>query len=206
MQNKYKKLAEKVISVMNERLAYLGKDPSYSHLEECAYALGCGFNNGATRCAFIFHEEKVVFKFPFYNRTNRDYCEMELEYYESAKDYGVEKILLPIYYMGRTAEGIPIYLQPMFTKPECELRYHEELEIENKVNVPKSLVDKVRRNCYDRSLPRRWTGRAIQIYGKKFMRKFERWTNVCEVNDLHSGNVGYLDRQPVIIDYAGYWD
>ena len=205
MQNKYKKLAEKVISVMNEKLADLGKAPSYSYLEECADALGCDFNNGASRFAFIFHEEEIVFKFPFYYRTKIDYCEIELDHYEEAKQYGIEKILLPIYYMGITAEGIPVYLQPMFTKAECDLHYYERDEIDNKINVPKSFVDKVRRNCRDSFTPRTWTGRAIQIYGKKFMRKFERWTIECDVNDLHGGNVGYLNKQPVIIDYAGYY-
>lgn len=204
MQEKYRDLADKVIASLNA--VCVNRSPDNDDLWECAERLNCGYDWGATRGAFIFRQEKIVFKFPRFTSTRTDYCQIELENYNSAKEYGVERILLPVYHMGTTNHGIPVYLQPMFSYSEGDTSHKVRSQNRERVKqIHRSFIDKVRYNCYW-APPRPWTARAIQIYGKSFMRKFEKWTVARRINDLHSGNVGYLGRRPIIIDYAGFYE
>ena len=60
-------------------------------------------------------------------------------------------------------------------------------------------------NAYDGCrISNEWYARAYQIYGKQFMRKFERFTRDKRIGDLHDSNVGYLGKMPIILDFAGY--
>lgn len=179
--------------------------PSYSQLEPIARKLGASLCNGASRWAFVFKARQIVYKFPRWESVDRDYCAIEVENYELGKQYGIERCLLPIAYVGETECGIPLYSQPMYTTSQEALDYNKSRYWEGKLhglhNAP--IVRKVQRGCYS-SPQKLWFERAIQIYGKAFMRSFQKWSQEGHVNDLHSGNVGYLNKQPIIIDYAGY--
>lgn len=197
-------LAVKVINALNE-CKELGREPDSFILRPIAEKLGAKLRNGATRWAFVFEKHQVVIKFPRYEDTDEDYCEIELKNYNRAKEFRVEKCLLPIEYVGTTYTDIPVYIQPMYTTAhDCLDRGMEEKwqrKLRGLHRAP--IVAKVKQGClYDP--PRLWLERAIQIYGKAFMLSFEKWTRECQVNDLHSSNVGYLRKQPIIIDYAGY--
>ncbi len=179
--------------------------PSYGSLRYIAEELGAELHNGATRWAFVFKKYRIVFKFPRFNNTDLDYCEIELNNYNIAKEYRVERALLPLEFMGKTSRGLPIYCQPMYTKAHGEMRYDEIRILERKMGqlAQSSTLSKIRQGMYS-SPGRIWTARATQIYGKAFMKSFEAWSHRCEVNDLHSGNIGWLGKMPIIIDYAGY--
>ena len=45
---------------------------------------------------------------------------------------------------------------------------------------------------------------AINWYGENEIEKLLKFINDEKINDLHSGNLGYLNDRPVIVDYAGY--
>lgn len=201
-----KELAFKVIGALDK---YLGMDssPCRSELKPIAERLGAKVHSGATRWAFVFEKHKVVVKFPKYDETSEDYCDIELTNYERAKEYRIERCLLPIEYVGETESGIPVYIQPMYTVSQDGLGYERQEKWEKKLGgLHRSpIVRKVKDGCRY-SPPNLWVERAIQIYGKAFMRSFQEWSRRYDVNDLHSSNVGYLGKQPIIIDYAGYHD
>lgn len=196
------KLTERVWSALD----LLDKrSPSCSELEHIANKLGCKLRSGATRWAFVFVKERIVYKFPRYGSVSTDYCALELANYNLGKKYRIEKCLLPIALVGELPCGLPIYTQPMYDRPHEALGWQDEEKLRERLgqlhNSP--IVRKVQNGCY--SCPQRlWIERAIQIYGKAFMRSFEKWSREGQVNDLHGGNVGWLGKQPIIIDYAGY--
>lgn len=197
-------LTRRVLTAMNKELGD-NKLPTYSELERVAEEIGATLHNGASRWAFVFKKHGVVYKFPRWSEVEDDYCELEVRNYELGKKYHIEKCLLPITKVGETKSGIPIYLQPMYTTSHDGLERHRRKTWERKLgksyNSP--IVRKIRHGCY--SSPHDfWVARATQIYGKAFMRSFQKWSKEGKVNDLHSGNVGYLGKQPIIIDYAGY--
>lgn len=196
-------LVAKVIEVMGDAPIWFG-----SHrFEEMANELNCRTSSGATRRVFIFPKLGVVIKFPC---DSHDYCEQEIASYESAKKYGVEKLLLPIEKVGVTKGGIPLYIQPIYkyTIAEMNRKQLDSLAKRFRSTQKSATTRAVGRGCYYHP-NREWLARAIQLYGKKFMLSFEAWTNAHRVNDLHSQNIGYIGNfRPVLIDYAGYnnWD
>lgn len=199
-----KELAMRVIEALNG-FSKTVNDPNSDDLRPIAEQLGAKLRNGATRWAFVFEKHQTVIKFPKYNETDEDYCELELENYNHAKEYRVERCLLPIEYIGTTASGIPIYIQPMYTTSQDQLDYNIVKKWERKCESLRRspIIRKVKNGCLY-SPPSLWVTRAVQIYGKAFMKSFQVWSRKYGVNDLHSGNVGYLGKQPIIIDYAGY--
>lgn len=199
-----KELAYKVIEALN-KFSETVHNPDNDDLYPIAKRLGAKLSWGATRWAFIFEKHQTVVKFPKYDETDEDYCELELKNYNLAKEYRVEKCLLSIEYIGTTASGIPIYIQPMYTTSHGDLSY--PLQKKWDMKCEKLRCSPVMRKIKDGCLytpPNLWLVRATQIYGKAFMRSFQKWSHECKVNDLHSSNVGYLRKQPIIIDYAGY--
>lgn len=199
-----KELAMRVIEALND-FSKSNSSPDSDDLRPIAESMGAKLQSGATRWAFVFEKHQTVIKFPKYDEIDEDYCELELENYNHAKEYRVEKCLLPIEYIGTTASGIPIYIQPMYTTSQDRLDYNLHKKWEKKCGClhHSPVVRKVKDGCLY-SPPNLWVERAIQIYGKAFMKSFQAWSRKHEVNDLHSGNVGYLGKQPIIIDYAGY--
>lgn len=192
-------LVAKVIEVIGDAPIWFGGH----RLEEMAKELNCRTSSGATRRVFIFPKLGVVIKFPY---DNHNYCEQEVAFYESAKEYGVERILLPIEKVGVTEGGIPLYIQPIYKFTVDEMGWKMKDKVAERFQKTQNFatVRAVSQGCY--YAPNRdWLARAIQLYGKKFMRSFEAWTNAHRVNDLHSQNVGYIGNfRPVLIDYAGY--
>lgn len=61
-------------------------------------------------------------------------------------------------------------------------------------------------NCNSVSLPTGWLENAIRYHGAKRVVKFLNFIiGELEINDLHSGNVGYVGERPVIFDMSGYY-
>ena len=163
---------------------------------------------GASRMCAIFPAERMVIKVPRMESCREDYCEREMKNYESAKQYRVERILLPTTFIGENAKGCKMYAQPMYDSAMCDFhgrkcdrmieKLHGLQEVERQA--------KIREGCFDYwRINRYWCARVTQLYGKKFMRSFEKWTHFAKVNDLHEGNVGWLNGKPIILDYAGYF-
>lgn len=192
-------LVAKVIEVMGD----VSVGFSNGQFIKMGEKLKCKINSGATRRVFIFPKLGVVIKFP---DESYDYCEQEVKFYESAKTYGVERLLLPIEKVGVTKGGIPLYIQPIYKFTINEMNYKQQEAVAKRFRKTQknAITRAVGSSCY--YAPNRdWLARAIQLYGKKFMRSFEAWTNAHHVNDLHSQNIGYVGNfRPVLIDYAGY--
>lgn len=199
-----KELAYKVIEALNN-FSKTVTSPDDDDLRPIAEKLGAKLRSGATRWAFVFEKHQTVIKFPKWDEVDDDYCELELINYNHAKEYRVEKCLLPIELVGSTQSGIPIYVQPMYSTSQDRLDYNIQKKWERKAdNLRRSpIIRKIKDGCLY-SPPTLWVIRATQIYGKAFMKSFQQWSKAYNVNDLHSSNVGYLGKQPIIIDYAGY--
>ena len=173
------------------------------YIYEVAERLGCEANYGATRLVLIFPKHGWVIKIPY---GGRDYCAQEVQSYRTAVKYGVEKLLLSIEKAGETAQGIPLYIQPMYKTSVNDMNRRDRDKVCQlfKKTTNHRTIAKIRHACYY-SPESDWVARATQLYGKKFMRSFEKWTKEFRVNDLHTANIGYINGyRPVLVDYAGY--
>lgn len=170
------------------------------------------FDSGASKMVFSAHTIKNwVIKIPFLfsektctgSRNLLNACETEAQVYAKAVLNGVDKYFAPMFYY-KTADGIPFYLQ---RKAECETE---------------RITDTVRRyvsKSYKREYFETDEDYEAEIIcdmdemndEEALCAFFNGWNNELidfldenEINDFHLGNFGFIDEQPVIIDYSGY--
>ena len=165
------------------------------------------YGEGATKGCFIF--KNFVLKFNLADGDSRrisDCVGRELEIYNKAKEKGLEKILVPTYPFYTNCYGITFVKQQKISCSISSQSGKKRKENVNKCkNVSDKIVHKVRRGFYKRTCSNsQWLARAIQIYGKNFMKDFEQFTHEYQINDLHYGNIGYIGKLPVILDFSGY--
>lgn len=131
-----------------------------------------------------------------------DYCAKELEIYNHFKEFcvlnGKEKyinFLLPIEEIDYI--NYPVYIQPKVeTYEEVDGYYTSEKSIHNVVDNKMNLS----------SLPNEWLATCLEKLDNN-MKELELLCDYIrknEITDLHSGNIGYYNKFPVIIDYGGF--
>ena len=193
-------------SLLNEYLTLTHEPLSFDDCEYIAERTGAHFSHGETRWCFWFDDCDMVIKIPrFDGGRDFDYCQRELHNYEKARIYRVERILLPIEYIGEYG-AVSVYLQPRFTYSHDDMSAGKHNTLRKKLNnIPnrsKVLASSLN-NLYSR-VDREWYARVLQLYGKKFLASFEKFSRDARLNDLHDGNIGWRNGRPIILDYAGY--
>lgn len=135
-----------------------------------------------------------------------DYCNVELKNYEAAVREGVEKFFAITRYFDtfKTNDGvrIPVYIQEKITPfayATCSIGVSNE-EYTYYENKARSYTGTER-------LPLRWINDFIECYSEAEFDKLGKFLDAHDINDLHSGNVGYDENEyPVIFDFSGYHD
>ena len=179
-------------------------DVSYSDESDDCYIFSDGscdvhIAGGASKVAFWTDESDSVFKMGF-NKLRCDYCGLEAEYFAEAKRLGLEDFFagteFVMYY-----NGIRIY------KAE-----RAEVSFER---LSSDLYGKLEDNGMDEETIRDTIEEAdsccefldwlVPYYtdNDKADELFE-FLNENNINDLHSGNIGYIGNRLVLIDYSGY--
>ena len=163
-------------------------------------------DRGETKTVLIYKNWDFVIKIPnYYAYSNYDYCKLEEEKYQSAKKFGVEKLLLETAYLI-TAGCIDLYVQPRFSCAATEPQPMRKAARKTHSLEYKKIVLEIQKTTYDGyKIDSVWLARALQLYGKKFFLRFEEWTRENRVGDLHRSNVGWLKGKPIILDYSGYY-
>ena len=193
-------------SLLNDYLTQTHEPLSSADCEYIADETGARFSHGETRWCFWFDDCDMVIKIPRFDcGRNFDYCQRELHNYEKARAYNVERILLPIQYIGEYG-AVSVYLQPRFSYSHDDMSVSNGNALRKKLNnIPrrsKALSNSLN-NLYS-WVDREWYARVLQLYGKKFLASFEKFSVEAKLNDLHDGNIGWRNGRPIILDYAGY--
>lgn len=168
---------------------------------------------GATKLVIIPIEEDYVIKIPFngswkygdffyFNGAESsfcdDYCEAELNIYEQAKQKGYERFFMPLVRVDCGVE-YPVYVQQKVEsyESEGEKNYFSKASKERIKNSKKARF---------LTLPLEWKCCCLDSFNS--IEEFDEFiTFLCteEINmDLHRGNIGFLNKQAVILDYGGY--
>ena len=193
-------------SLLNEYLTQTHEPLSFDDCEYIAERTGAHLAHGETRWCFWFDDCDMVIKIPrFDNGRDFDYCQRELHNYEKARIYRVERILLPIDYIGEYG-AVRVYLQPRFTYSHDDMSDGKHNTLRKKLNnIPNrsKVLARSLNNLYS-WVDREWYARVLQLYGKKFLASFEKFSRDARLNDLHDGNIGWRNGRPIILDYAGY--
>lgn len=185
----------------------------------------CNYNNGATKSVIIPIEEDYVVKIPYsgyftdyYNENTEtrdygyvdfvganntcndwDYCLREVEVYSLAKEFGVEQFFCKTELMG-TVNNYPIYAQEKAVIWEYIRNYDDYLE-EDKKEMRNILMQTA--GGYSSAFLC-WLCDCMKWYGKAMITSFLEFLDDNYIRDLHSANLGYVNKRPVIVDYAGF--
>lgn len=163
------------------------------------------YSNGMTKFVIGFPDLGVVCKVPFKrNREgfDKDFCALEAENYERAIEAGIES------YFARCESafeinGVQFYLQEYV--PECDAKITAERFVEvlpdeaqdyGIIDESGELYMDIDEDAMEMLFEAEWGFDATcEVIG--FVRDHD-------INDLHSGNVGFTERGLVIVDYSGY--
>ena len=183
------------------------KEVCYDELWEFCRSHGLELSSGETRYCIIGKGWDFVLKISRFDNVRDDYNAIEFANYENACKLGIEKIFLKMWKFGTLDCGLDIYAQVRYSFAHSGINDQKEKKMRKQTEKVHSckICRKSREHTYDGyRISDVWYARAYQIYGKQFMRKFECFTRQNRIGDLHSSNVGYLGKMPIILDFAGY--
>ena len=196
---------QEVFDLLNGSL--IDKRVCYDDLWEFCRSHGLELASGETRYCIISKDWDFVLKISRFDNVRDDYNAIEFANYENACKLGIEKIFLKMWKFGTLDCGLDIYAQVRYSFAHSGINDQKEKKIQKQTEKVRSckICRKSREHAYDGyRISNVWYARAYQIYGKQFMRKFERFTKQHRIGDLHTSNVGYLGKMPIILDFAGY--
>lgn len=160
--------------------------------------------SGCSKAVIIPAEGNFVFKIPLmfdvnnYNCLSTDYCAEEVSQYKEAKIEGMEYAFVktvPFDEMKiKYGAPLPFYIQ-------------DKVEVFDKWGKYDEIYDEMAEK-YENTLrlPSLWIEDFCNAYGVESFEDFGIFVCNSGINDLHSGNVGYLDGMPVVFDYSGYFE
>ena len=196
---------QEVFDLLNGSL--IDKQIGYDDLWEFCRSHGLEMFSGETRYCIASKDWDFVLKISRFDNVRDDYNAIEFANYENACKLGIEKIFLKMWKFGALDCGLDIYAQVRYSFAHSGIDNKKERKMRKQTDKIRSckIYRKSHENAYDGyRISNEWYARAYQIYGKQFMRKFERFTRDKRIGDLHDSNVGYLGKMPIILDFAGY--
>lgn len=179
-------------------------DVSYSDESDDCYIFSDGnyevhIAGGASKVAFWTDESDYVFKMGF-NKLRRDYCGLEAEHFAEAKRLGLDEFFAATEFV-MYCKGIRVYIAERaevgYERLSSDL--YEKLESSGmKENEIIDTICEVDECC-------EFMNWLVPYYADsdKADELFE-FLNESDINDLHSGNIGYIGERLVLIDYSGY--
>lgn len=214
------------------RLFMWAPDNDDGHTFETADAY---ITTGATRAAVIDEHYDWIVKFTICeDGRNEDLCEIENDIYHDAMAEGIEMCFTRPVYLGRyeyswVGPDIGYVQDRIYCHDEPVAEAVNEVreiygETDNTIHAylyayPKAKLGSFDRKVSDVSLEKVKSDRSplsdrfpkiaamfLEEYGEDIYR---RLTDLCvydHVNDIHNGNIGFINNKIVLIDYAGYHD
>ena len=135
------------------------------------------------------------------NHTGWDYCLTEVERYALAREFGFERFFLETFCIGYI-KGHPIYVQEKIEEigPTSDSRKSKTSSREAR--------EKAEECGYYPDVPFEWLAAVVDILDDdESLAGFLQFLDENDIdNDLHSGNIGYKNGFPVLMDYAGFYD
>ena len=134
-----------------------------------------------------------------------DYCSQEACRYEMAEEEGFGDIFLETDLLD-TVNNHPIYIQPyaeVLSKLDGQTY---DSNHRSGIDVDRTLVKEIDNAEHYAILDSRWEADLLVKYGIEIFKKFKKYLKDNWINDLRDENIGYVGKNPVLIDYAGFND
>lgn len=171
-------------------------------------------DTGETKGVFVLYDEDIVLKFPLLSRCNGfDYCRAEVRNYRAAEKAEVGQYfawtdkLFEVY----TDKGYyPVYVM---AKVDCDEEAITDMMLETfyENNGNPDEVDEDARQDYEDRYNSACSGstEGVDEWFRSTMdsreyAKLDQFLCSNDIDDIHSGNLGFDGDSVVIIDYSGY--
>lgn len=193
------------------------------YIEEHGYDFEYDICSGATKAVIVPKNEDFVIKIPFAgwndydNQTSHyneeideyvydvpfvafqyNYCQLEEENYECARENNVENYFAKTSLIG-FINGFAIYIQD-----KVESFFHSKSRGYHSEKEKEALTQSYRDEDLEQ-LPLDWALDFINVYGEEEFINFLIFTIEYHINDLRNVNVAYRNGKPIVCDYSGYW-
>ena len=142
------------------------------------------------------YDESQPFKGAIYGG-GWDYCYVEAVIYKKAEKAHIEKAFAKTQFIGEVA-GHPIYMQQ-----RVDPFYRHIIDKDESSSDTSSTAYICKKHNYSR-FNLVWQTDVINYYGEAFFHRLMNFIKEEEINDLHRGNLGYLNGRPVLLDYSGF--
>lgn len=129
-----------------------------------------------------------------------DYCAAEADIYREAVEAGFERYFAKTFFWKNTEGGYPLYIQERVNTGAWNY-------IEEPSAASKTIAESYDRFCYKiRDID--WVASFIDFFGEFEFLRLSNFLEEHELNDFHSGNLGYRlgTGEPIIFDYAGFYN
>lgn len=172
----------------NEKCKY----PNFSEYNIC-YACG------VSKHVFWLEEGSgYVFKMDKY--VEEKYCDMEYDIYKKAVLAGLSNMFAEIFPVLNYGERI-VYAMKFVEANEFDVTddyYSRQIRYINDGEEDEE------DEYYDIPIEEEQVLSLLEYYYPDMMNDFYKFINKEGINDIHAGNVGYLNNKLVLIDYSGY--
>jgi hypothetical protein len=136
-----------------------------------------------------------------------NYCQAEVEIYEDAVANGVEDAFAETEFLFRTNAGVPVYVQERvsFSSFHKQSSLSREEVSEKLEEVYSKSGDEVQQSC--QMFNTEYAVEMLEYYGLSKFVKLMNFVYNENLNDFHSGNIGFnVNLQPILFDYSGFQD
>ena len=163
-------------------------------------------SEGVSKICLVFKNENFVVKWSRYSGE----AEKEIQLYQLAKEANIE-MFFPATRQLVTLNNIVFVIQEKVdvyccdTTPRLERLYATKAKTVSDRIISKMSNDMMKaHNHYSRKPNELWVRLSISIYGKHRCKRFCEFLKAHKINDLHSGNLGYKNNKPVVLDFCGF--
>lgn len=130
--------------------------------------------------------------------TEYDYCSAEVNIYKAAEEAGLEACFAKTERIG-SINGYPVYMQD-----KAEMLEDVDISSHTREYIEKTVLHCRELNIHT-SINKGWFGDFIAYHGDEMAKRLIDFINKFHINDLHTGNIGYISGIPVLVDYSGFY-
>ena len=165
-------------------------------LFDSSFVIKIGFNG--TYDEYYKGNDEYEYRFtPF---IHPDYCKIEKEIYDRACEVGLGMFFTKVDVLCETKGGYPIYIAERVNSL-YDGDYYDSSSRDSREKA-NSIMEEAHTYINDS-----WAGAALEQYGEELFKKFLRFLDEEDINDLHGGNIGFRnDGTHCLLDFSGYWE
>ena len=161
--------------------------------------------SGCTRGVIIPPNENYIIKFDIDWKDH--FCEVEALNYRKAKRAGLEKFFAAMRFLVRFNFGgfrMDFYIQEKVDEMMVDNNSIYRSDYDCSEDYEAALEEGEASESNEDCVPYGWADRVIDYFGSNTYYRIIDFLNDNDINDVHSGNVGFMGDRCVIFDFAGY--